>query len=173
MKRKQQEISKNLLNDNQSKTVYPSMRMVRRVRHWFKKPVKAVFDAESNPDYMDSDIKEKARLSGLSVKEYDEALKQLNKSPTGLLMLTIAQLEKDFLKNWFNRMNIAIKLAESKKDYKAIVMIEKEKQITVERLIKAGRLASPFEKEREEENALNIDVSKFPLLPGEAGYRYK
>jgi len=52
-------------------------------------------------------------------------------------------------------------------------MIEKEKQLTVERLIKVGRLASPFEKEREEENALNIDVSKFPLLPGEAGYKYK
>ena len=49
-------------------------------------------------------------------------------------------------------------------------MIEKEKQITVERLIKVGRLASPFEKEREEENALNIDDLKLPLLPGEDGY---
>jgi len=49
-------------------------------------------------------------------------------------------------------------------------MIEKEKQITVERLIKVGRLASPFEKERDEENALNIDDLKLPLLPGEAGY---
>jgi len=36
------------------------------------------------------------------------------KSPTGLLMLTIAQLEKDFLKNWFNRMNEALILAENK-----------------------------------------------------------
>jgi len=161
------------MNDNQSKTVYPSMRMVRRVRHWFKKPVKAVFDAESNPDYMDSDIREKARLSGLSIKEYEEALKQLNKSPTGLLMLTIAQLEKDFLKNWFNRMNIALKLAEKKKDYKAIVMIEKEKQLTVERLIRVGRLASPFEKEREEENALNIDDIKLQPLPWQDGYKYE
>jgi len=116
---------------------------------------------------MDSDIKEKARLSGLSVKEYEEALKRLNKSPTGLLMITIAQIEKDFLKNWFNRMNIALKLAEKKNDYKAIVMIEKEKQLTVERLIKVGRLASPFEKEREEANALNIDDIKLPPLPGD------
>ena len=68
MKRKQLEISKNLLNDNQSKTVYPSMRMVRRVRHWFKKPVKAVFDAESNPDYMDSEKKE----VGLGLIESDK-----------------------------------------------------------------------------------------------------
>jgi len=49
-------------------------------------------------------------------------------------------------------------------------MIEREKQLTVERLIRVGRLASPFEKEREEENALNIDDLKLPLLPGEPGY---
>jgi len=121
---------------------------------------------------MDSETKEKARLSGLSIKEYDEAFKQLNKSPTALLMLTIAQLEKDFLENWFNRMSIAFKLAEKKKDYKAIVMIEKEKQITVERLIRVGRLASPFEKEREEENTLNIDDIKLAPLPWEDGYKY-
>ena len=62
------------------KTVYPSMRMIRRVRHWMSKPVKAVFDAESNPNLMDSDIGEKARLSGLSVKQYKEALAELNNS---------------------------------------------------------------------------------------------
>ena len=44
-------------------------------------------------------------------------------------------------------MNEALILAEKKKDYKAIVMIEREKQLTVERLIRVGRLASPFEKE--------------------------
>lgn len=74
------------------KTVYPSMRMIRRVRHWMSKPVKAVFDAESNPDYMDSDIKEKARLSGFTVSEYKEALAELNNSPTGLLMLTLERV---------------------------------------------------------------------------------
>ncbi len=43
-------------------------------------------------------------------------------------------------------IRLSIILAEKKKDYKAIVMIEKEKQLTVERLIKVGRLASPFER---------------------------
>ena len=114
------------------------------------KPVKAVFDAESNPDLMDSDIHEKARLSGLSVKEYKEALAELNNSPTGLLMLTLAQLERDFLQNWRRRMDSALKLAEEAKDYKAIAMIEKEKQLTVERLIKSGRMISPFEAEKSE-----------------------
>ena len=137
------------------------------------KQVKAVFDAESNPDLMDSDIKEKARLSGLSAEEYKEALAELNNSPTGLLMLTLAQLERDFLQNWRRRMDNALKLAEEANDYKAVAMIEKEKQLTVGRLIKSGRMISPFEAEKPEAKQYDPYDVEPALLPNEEGYEPK
>ncbi len=130
-----------------NKPFYLSMQMIRRVRYWLPKDQKKVFDAESDPDLMDSDIEEKARLSGLTAKLYTEALRKLNKQPTPKLMLTVAQIEKDFISNWYKRITEAIKWAEENKDYKAILAIEKEKTMIMKRLIATGRLISPFESE--------------------------
>jgi len=51
-------------------------------------------------------------------------------------------------------------------------MIEKEKQITVERLIKVGRLASPFESNnaRDNEKENKEEEIKFNPLPGDPDY---
>jgi len=85
--------------------------------------------------------------------------------------LTVAKLENDFIKNWFSRIDQALEWAEKKKDYKAIVMIEKEKQITIERLIKSGRLASPFESSNGEEKQDNEEKEiKLNPLPGDPDY---
>jgi len=51
-------------------------------------------------------------------------------------------------------------------------MIEKEKQITVERLIKVGRLASPFESDNTKEGKKEDkeEEIKFNPLPGDPDY---
>ena len=50
-------------------------------------------------------------------------------------------------------------------------MIEKEKQLTVERLIKSGRMISPFEAEKPEAKQHDPDDVEPGLLPNEEGWK--
>jgi len=81
------------------------MQLVRQIRHWLPRNVKKVFDTESDRKLRDKDIKEKAKISGLTLKAYEEAQIKLDKLTTGKLALVINQLEQDFLANWLDRMN--------------------------------------------------------------------
>ena len=128
---------------------YKSMDRVRKVRYRLSKNERGVFDVEIEPEYIDYSIEDKAKLSGLSVKQYREALDKIHIKPTVELAITNGLIEKDFNGNWFRRINKLIEWAEAKKDYKAVLAIEKEKMLVMRRLISSGRVAGKSEEEGE------------------------
>ncbi len=141
------------------KPIYSSMQLVRQIRHWLPKNVKRVFDTESDFKLKDLNIKEKVKTCGLTIKEYEQALTKLDKLTTGKLALLLNQVEQDFLANWLNRMNKATKWAEEKKDYRAILSLEKQKMLMMKRLMAAGRIVNPFSVQKEGE-----DEDEYPAV---------
>jgi len=141
------------------KPVYSSMQLVRQIRHWLPKNVKKVFDTESDLKLKDKEIKAKAKISGLTLKEYEEASEKLDRLTTGKLALFINLLEQDFLANCLDTLNKATQWAKEKKDYRFLLSIEREKMFMMKRLMDAGRIINPFsEKQVEEEEKVRPTV---------------
>ena len=128
---------------------YKSMDRVRKVRYRLSKSERAVFDVEIEPEFINHSIEDKSKLSGLSIKQYREALSKINKKPTVQLAITTGLIEKDYTGNWFRRINKAIEWATENKDYKYVLILEREKALMMKRLIAGGRVAGESEDEGE------------------------
>ncbi|MGB7292423.1 MAG: hypothetical protein WBD99_09645 [Thermodesulfobacteriota bacterium] len=137
---------------------YKSMARVRKVRYRLSKSERMVFDVEIEPEYIDYSLEDKAKISGLSLKRYSEAFSKMNRKPTVKLAITIGLIEKDFTGNWFRRINKLIAWAEAEKDYKYILILEREKALMPKRLIATGRVAGESEDDGKSEPELPKDM---------------
>jgi hypothetical protein len=107
------------------------MERVRKVRYRLPKNERAVFDVEIEPEYIHHNIEDKIKQSGLSVKQYEEALETIKRKPTIRLMILYGLIENDLLSNSYRDLNQALEWAKAKKDYKAVLANHKEKMLVI------------------------------------------
>ncbi|MEM4409236.1 MAG: hypothetical protein QXI19_10915 [Candidatus Caldarchaeum sp.] len=139
-------------------SIYVGVRWARRVRHWLKAEKKVVFDVESDPQLWDKPLRKKAEVAGMTEEEYAKHLNELRRYPVVKLGILIMRVENDFLENWWRNIKRAEEMAETVKD---ILLVEKEKQMGIKRIVETGRLIFPdlyAEKRKKEEKTKTEEI---------------
>jgi len=137
-------------NTKKKKPFYASMQLIRQIRHRLPKGIKKIFDVESDLKLRDKDISEKAKVCGFTVKQYEEGLQRLRKLATARLALLLNLFEQDSLDNSFDRLVETEKWIREKKDYRAMLYLEKERRSILKKLIDAGRILIPYSEKDDE-----------------------
>lgn len=121
------------------------MRLAQKIRHWIAADKKPVFDIEADPELWNKSVKVKAKAAGISVEDYEAVLKGFHSRPLFRLAITIMRCENDFLDNWWSNIKKAEQWAKDGQDYKGLLMVEREKQMGIKRLVETGRMIDPDE----------------------------
>lgn len=127
------------------RSIYSGVRLAQRIRHWVAADKKPVFDVEADPELWDKSLKVKAKAVGISVERYQVILTGFYRRPLFRLAITIMRCENDFLDNWWKNITLAEQWAKDKQDYKGLLMVEREKQMGIKRLVETGRMIAPEE----------------------------
>ncbi len=143
------------------KTVYSGVRMAQRIRWYIPKEFKPVFNQEADSANRGASIERKAMLAKMTVEDYQAGLDKFKLMPTVELGILLLKGELDFIRNWWNNIMMAEDLAKANKDYKGILMVEREKQMALKRLVETGRIIDPDEYARTPMK--NKQKSKKPL----------
>ncbi len=133
------------------KTVYSGVRLAQRVRWNVAAEYKPIFDVEGDPLLWDAPIEVKAKKAGVSELEYQRALEAFQRMPVVRLAIVLMRAEGDFLVNWWKNIKKAEKLAheleavDKAQCVKALLQVEREKQMGIKRLVETGRMINPEE----------------------------
>jgi len=144
-------------------SIYKSVRLGRSIRHNVKKPLKPIFDIESHHEKWQWPVGRKAEEIGISVEDYQAALKSLENYDTVWLGITLLRHEHHFLHRWWANLELAESIAKGKNDAKTLLQVERERQMGIKRLFETARLKYPTNFDRKPEEPKDEPIIIRPL----------